>query len=124
MLRRSRSFSAALVLIVLAVGLVACSDDDGGDGGSTGDSSSVELSTTPDSAMWDGGTADCPFTGVRAAEVTDTTPADEGVEGVLAFGTLSQKHVEGCIDYPVAPPVGGEHNEVWANCGFYSSAVP
>src|SRR5829696_6566579 len=105
MRRRSRSLSAALVLVVLAAGLVACSDDDGADG--TGASSAVELSTTPDPDMWGDGTAECPFTGVPAARATDTSPADEGVEGVLALGTLSQDHVEGCVDYPVAPPVGG-----------------
>jgi hypothetical protein len=119
-----RSIASALVLLVLVMGLTACSDDGGAETDSVGDSSTIELSTTPDPDMWTDGTAECPVTGVPAAEAPDTTPADEGVDGVLAFGTLSQEHVEGCVDYPVSPPVGGDHNPVWANCGFYTSAVP
>jgi hypothetical protein len=118
-----RSLPLVLAVLLLAGSLAACSDDDG-DGKAVGDSSTIELSTTPDPDMWTDGTAECPVTGVPAADAPDTTPADEGVEGVLAFGTLSQEHTYECVDYPVSPPVGGAHNPAWANCGFYTSAVP
>ena len=33
------------------------------------------------------------------------------------------QHVEGDVDYPQSPPVGGKHNPVWQNCGFYDQPV-
>jgi hypothetical protein len=27
------------------------------------------------------------------------------------------------VDYPQSPPVGGPHNPIWQNCGFYSKPV-
>ena len=33
------------------------------------------------------------------------------------------QHTEGNVDYAQTPPVGGEHNSVWQNCGFYSKPV-
>ena len=32
-------------------------------------------------------------------------------------------HTEGDVDYEQTPPVGGEHNPVWQNCGFYEKPV-
>ncbi|TDQ55203.1 uncharacterized protein DUF3105 [Actinorugispora endophytica] len=46
------------------------------------------------------------------------------VDGVQTFTGLSADHVEGGVDYPQNPPVGGRHNPVWLNCGVYSSEVP
>ena len=33
------------------------------------------------------------------------------------------EHTEGVVDYAQSPPVGGEHNPVWQNCGFYEEPV-
>ena len=33
------------------------------------------------------------------------------------------QHTEGIVDYPQSPPVGGEHNPIWQNCGFYEEPV-
>ena len=44
-------------------------------------------------------------------------------EGVESFAIPSRNHVEGIVSYPQTPPVGGDHNPVWQNCGFYSSPV-
>jgi len=33
------------------------------------------------------------------------------------------QHTEGDVDYAQSPPVGGEHNPVWQNCGFYNKPV-
>ena len=81
---------------------------------------SVTFTTTPD-AEW-GDLADCPIG--PQSENPGGTPADEGVDGVLAYGKQTQNHVQGCVDYPVRPAVGGDHFQVWANCGFYTSPVP
>ena len=33
------------------------------------------------------------------------------------------EHTEGAVDYAQTPPVGGEHNPIWQNCGFYEEPV-
>ena len=45
------------------------------------------------------------------------------IEGVETFDNASG-HVEGTVDYPQTPPAGGEHNQVWLNCGVYDQPVP
>ena len=50
----------------------------------------------------------------------ERTPPN-GVES-FAVGPGGQ-HTEGVVDYAQTPPVGGEHNSVWQNCGFYSKPV-
>jgi hypothetical protein len=85
-----------LLLLVLAGGLVlAGCGDDGGSGGGDGAFASVT-----------------------------TAAATEGVEGVVAFNITDNSHVEGRVDYPQRPPVGGPHNPVWANCKFYDGEIP
>ncbi len=44
-------------------------------------------------------------------------------EGVESFENLSREHTESNVNYEQSPPVGGEHNPVWQNCGFYSEPV-
>ncbi|MER7193675.1 MULTISPECIES: DUF3105 domain-containing protein [Streptomyces] len=40
-----------------------------------------------------------------------------GEDGVQTWqGTLSRNHVAKKVTYPVEPPVGGDHNQVWMNC--------
>ena len=87
-------------------------------------SSDLRISTSADRTIWTDGTATCPATGRPASQISGTTAATEGIDGVLAFPKQSQDHVDGCVQYDVSPPVGGPHNPVWSNCGFYTSAVP
>ena len=51
------------------------------------------------------------------------TPAAEDIDGVYTFDEPSAAHTEGPVDYPQTPPVGGPHNPVWQNCGFYDRPV-
>ncbi|OKK02044.1 DUF3105 domain-containing protein [Streptomyces sp. CB02400] len=40
-----------------------------------------------------------------------------GKDGVRKWeGELGRNHVTKAVDYPVSPPVGGDHNPVWMNC--------
>ncbi|MEV5881454.1 DUF3105 domain-containing protein [Streptomyces sp. NPDC052020] len=40
-----------------------------------------------------------------------------GEDGVRTWqGTLSRTHVAKDVTYPVEPPVGGDHHQVWMNC--------
>jgi hypothetical protein len=50
--------------------------------------------------------------------------ASKDIEGVQEFDGLSAEHVDTDVDYPESPPVGGDHNPVWLNCGVYTEPVP
>lgn len=39
---------------------------------------------------------------------------------VETFDGLVATHVQEPVEYEQVPPVGGEHNQVWQNCGYYS----
>ena len=51
-------------------------------------------------------------------EMPETAP-----EGVVEYYIQSREHVEGVLGYGYEPPVGGYHNPVWQNCGFYDRRV-
>lgn len=46
------------------------------------------------------------------------------IKGVLVWDNLGRNHVPGNPTYPMSPPVGGDHNPVWANCGVYDKEIP
>jgi hypothetical protein len=45
------------------------------------------------------------------------------IEGVQSYDGLTQEHVTGDVDYPQSPPVGGDHDPRWQNCGVYDTPV-
>ncbi|WP_191871195.1 DUF3105 domain-containing protein [Streptomyces filipinensis] len=50
-----------------------------------------------------------------------------GADGVKTWsGKLERTHVPTSVSYPMHPPVGGNHNPVWANCNgdVYTEPVP
>lgn len=44
-------------------------------------------------------------------------------EGTESIEVGSASHVQGEVDYGQDPPAGGDHNDVWQNCGFYDEPV-
>ncbi|MGE9782251.1 DUF3105 domain-containing protein [Janibacter sp. G368] len=54
----------------------------------------------------------------------DERQAAGDLSGVKTFDYNGGNHVDGKIDYKESPPVGGEHNAVWLNCGTYDEPVP
>ena len=52
--------------------------------------------------------------------------ADDAVQltGVKTYKNLTQNHVTGTVKYAQTPPVGGDHNPTWLNCGIYDKPVP
>jgi hypothetical protein len=113
----------AVVAVILAVTLSG-----GGTNGTSGASSTTAEVIPP------GATG--PATTMPAAL---TVPNSTGISGVVAYDTtgwptsshngpasqaLEHDHVAGPVTYSVTPPVGGDHNAVWMNCGVYSKPVP
>ena len=49
--------------------------------------------------------------------------ARQPIEGVEEFNDLTRNHVDGPVDYPQTPAVGGDHAPIWTNCGAYSQPV-
>ncbi|MBV9452505.1 MAG: DUF3105 domain-containing protein [Rubrobacter sp.] len=54
----------------------------------------------------------------RSQKAASTPP-----EGVESFSNLSRNHTTNPVSYPQSPPVGGDHNPVWQNCGFYDKPI-
>ena len=50
-------------------------------------------------------------------------PATVGFDKVASFSGLSRNHTQAAVHYPQTPPVGGDHNPVWQNCGFYAQPI-
>jgi hypothetical protein len=67
------------------------------------------------------------FFGLRAAQNEQDDVADaasQDINGVEEYEVASSDHVETEVEYPQSPPVGGDHNPVWLNCGVYTEPVP
>jgi hypothetical protein len=45
------------------------------------------------------------------------------IEGLKTYTGLSRNHVTTPVKYPQTPPVGGDHNPVWQNCGVYTAPI-
>ena len=59
-----------------------------------------------------------------AAVVFLSSPALRGVpDGTQSFAVAAPEHVDGDLHEEGDVPVGGPHDEVWQNCGFYDSEV-
>jgi hypothetical protein len=52
-----------------------------------------------------------------------TSAATVGYDQVGTFSGLSRTHTDSPVHYAQTPPVGGDHNPVWQNCGVYSQPV-
>jgi len=53
------------------------------------------------------------------------TDPDNNIEGVSIsdLSTLTKNHVQGAVDYPMQPPVGGDHNAAPQQCAVYAAPI-
>lgn len=62
-----------------------------------------------------------------ASEAEETTASEEvdtsNLDLVQEYDDLDPTHVPGEVDYPQAPPVGGNHAPEWLECGAYDVPV-
>jgi Protein of unknown function (DUF3105) len=63
-------------------------------------------------------------TGITGVVAYDTTGWPTTSHNGLAAQALPHNHVPGPVTYSVTPPVGGDHNGTWMNCGVYAQPVP
>ena len=54
----------------------------------------------------------------------DAGAQTDSIEGVKTFEVPPWKHVPTPVEYSQTPPVGGDHNDVWINCGYYAKELP
>ena len=54
--------------------------------------------------------------------VTSMPSAPVVIDGLQTFSNEAT-HVQGVVDYAQDPPAGGEHSQVWINCGIYDQPV-
>jgi hypothetical protein len=114
---------AVLAVIAVIIALVVS----GGSSSTSGGGSSAEVMPP--------GVTGATTTQPPALTVANTT----GISGVVAYDTtgwptasnngpagqaLGHNHVTGPVTYSVTPPVGGDHNATWMNCGVYDKPVP
>lgn len=52
-----------------------------------------------------------------------TSSTKAGFGHVATFSGLSRNHTQSAVNYPQTPPVGGDHNPVWQNCGYYAQPL-
>jgi hypothetical protein len=71
-----------------------------------------------------GGGGESQTTAAKKATTETTTAHKKATFGVVkSYSNLSRDHTKEPVDYPQSPPVGGPHNPIWQNCGFYSKPV-
>jgi hypothetical protein len=54
------------------------------------------------------------------------TPVTDPQSGFMAWHEMDHipgEHIEGVLLYAQIPPVGGPHNPVWQDCGFYTQPI-
>ena len=64
--------------------------------------------------------------GIRTIQRDQQTRQDAArapIDGMQKSEGLGRDHVQGDVDYPQSPPVGGNHNPAWLNCGAYTNQV-
>jgi Protein of unknown function (DUF3105) len=59
---------------------------------------------------------------IAIKQSASATPGSD-IEGLKTYTGLSRNHVTTPVTYPQVPPVGGNHDPVWQNCGVYDQPI-
>ena len=62
--------------------------------------------------------------GARTERAAVEAAADQPIPDVKESTGLSANHVQTTADPSSLPPLGGDHDPVWQNCGIYDEPVP
>ncbi|QIM20754.1 DUF3105 domain-containing protein [Phycicoccus sp. HDW14] len=61
--------------------------------------------------------------GVVGVVIWRDTSNRPSLDAVRNFEGITSSHVTTPVDYAETPPVGGDHNPIWLNCGVYDQPV-
>jgi predicted small secreted protein len=108
---KKRTLSVTALVLLLAPVLASCGGggQGGGGGGESQTTAGKKATTEPTTA--------------HTHNKTTTAHKKAPPAGVTSYSNLSRDHTKEPVDYPQSPPVGGPHNPIWQNCGFYSKPV-
>jgi predicted small secreted protein len=108
---KKRTLSVTALVLLLAPVLASCGGggQGGGGGGESQTTAGKKATTEPTTA--------------HTHNKTTTAHKKAPPAGVTSYSNLSRDHTKEPVDYPQSPPVGGPHNPVPQNCGFYSKPV-
>lgn len=53
----------------------------------------------------------------------NSSTSNVDIEGLQTFPNQQQGHISDPVTYSESPPVGGQHNPAWQNCGVYSQTI-
>jgi predicted small secreted protein len=108
---KKRTLSVTALVLLLAPVLASCGGggQGGGGGGESQTTAGKKATTEPTTA--------------HTHNKTTTAHKKAPPAGVTSYSNLSHDHTKEPVDYPQSPPVGGPHNPIWQNCGFYSKPV-
>lgn len=99
----------------------------GGDDSAPADSEEAAASDTQSADAPSADSAD-DQTAATATDPAEGASGDTGMTAELLGVTIIEfeggGHVEGFVEYNSDPPVGGDHNRGWQNCGFYAVELP
>ena len=70
------------------------------------------------------GSADAALASSAITEAALNAPVPGPIAGSEIYTGLTALHRPDRITYPINPPVGGDHNPAWMNCGVYTTPVP
>ncbi|WP_225850797.1 DUF3105 domain-containing protein [Streptomyces sp. HPF1205] len=62
--------------------------------------------------------------GIAAVVIANKPKSAPAIAGVVSYKNLTRNHVTHSVKYAQTPPVGGDHNPTWLNCGIYDKPVP
>jgi predicted small secreted protein len=103
---KKRTLSVTALVLLLAPVLASCGGGGQGGGGGESQTTAGKKATT------------------ALTHNKTTTAHKKATFGVVkSYSNLSRDHTKEPVDYPQSPPVGGPHNPIWQNCGFYSKPV-
>ena len=56
--------------------------------------------------------------------IVTSRPPHVDLSAVKVYAVPHRNHTLAAVTYPQTPPVGGDHNPTWLNCGIYTARVP
>lgn len=120
---RTLSFAFILSLALVVLLLAACGSGQEKDTPTSAQASAPTSTSVPMATVATEGSSTNTTPALSAQVVTETevaAPVAGPIPGSEIYTGLTNLHSPNQITYPMNPPVGGDHNPAWMNCGVYT----